>query len=308
MRRGDQQSQRPASGTRRALAIVLGISTTILGVEVGGAVLSRSLALLADAGHMLTDVAGLGLALLAAFLARRPSTDSLTWGYRRAEVLAAAAQAAVLLAVGLLILAEAVQRLIAPPAIAANAVLIFGAIGLAGNAVSAIVMHRSRNTSFNARAATLEVLNDAVGSLAVLVAAGVVLVTGFTRADPIASAVIAVLILPRTWKLLRETVDVLLEATPRGLDLSRVRGHIEGTIHVRGVHDLHVSLVATGLPVLTAHVVVDEDCFHDGHLPGLLHRLQECLMGHFDVEHSTIQFEPLPPGGEIGSRLCHGCR
>jgi cobalt-zinc-cadmium efflux system protein len=232
MSRDHDHSHAAASGSRRALAIVLGISSTILAVEVVGAIVSHSLALLADAGHMLTDVAGLGLALLAAVLSQRPSTDARTWGYRRAEVLAAAAQAAVLLTVGILILAEAVQRLISPTAVAATAVIVFGVVGLVGNAISAVILQRSGNRGFNTRAARLEVLNDAVGSLAVLIAAGVILVTGFTRADAIASILIAVLILPRTWKLLRETVDVLLEATPRGLDLSRVRGHIEGTSHV----------------------------------------------------------------------------
>ncbi len=279
-------------GHRRPLGVVFGISATILVVEVVGGVLSRSLALLADAGHMLTDVAGLGLALLAAVLAGRPATDARTWGYRRAEVLAAAAQAAVLLAVGGFILVEGARRLLAPPPVAATTMVAFGVVGLVGNSVSILLLARVSHGNLNVRAALLEVVNDALGSAAVLVAAAVIAVTGWTRADAVASLLIGAMILPRTWKLLRETVDVLMEATPKGIDLTEVRAHILGVAQVREVHDLHASLVASNLPVLVAHVVVDDSCFHDGCLPDLLDRLQRCLAGHFDVEHSTFQFEP----------------
>jgi cobalt-zinc-cadmium efflux system protein len=187
----------PGAGHRRPLAIVLGITATILAVEVIGAFVSGSLALLADAGHMLTDVAGLSLALVAAVLA----------------------------------------------------------------------------------------------------AAAVIALTGWDRADAVASLGIGALILPRTWKLLRESVDVLMEATPKSVDLAHVRAHILGVPHVHAVHDLHASLVASDLPVLTAHVVVDDSCFRDGHLPRLLDQLQQCLAGHFDVEHSTVQFEPASHAG-----------
>jgi cobalt-zinc-cadmium efflux system protein len=254
--------------------------------------LSGSLALLADAGHMLTDVAGLSLALIAAVLAGRPATDARTWGYRRAEVLAAAAQAAVLLAVGVFVLVEGVRRLIGPPQVAAGIMVIFGLVGLVGNAVSILLLMRIQAGNLNTRAALLEVVNDALGAAAVLIAAAVIAVTGWARADAVASLLIGVMILPRTWKLLRETVDVLMEATPKGVDLAAVRAHILGVGHVHEVHDLHASSVASDLPVLTAHIVVDDSCFHDGHLPTLLDELQRCLAGHFDVEHSTFQFEP----------------
>lgn len=282
----------PAAGHRKPLAIVLGISGTILIVEVIGAYVSGSLALLADAGHMLTDVAGLSLALVAAMLAARPATDARTWGYRRAEVLAAAAQAAVLLAVGGFILIEGVKRLFEPPDVASGAMVVFGIVGLLGNAVSILILTRISSDNLNTRAAMLEVINDALGSVAVLVAAAVIALTGWHRADAIASLLIGVMILPRTWKLLRETVDVLLEATPKGVDLAHVRAHILDVPHVQAVHDMHASMVATDLPVLSAHVVVDDECFHDGHIPRLLDELQRCLAGHFDVEHSTFQFEP----------------
>ncbi|MGI8614636.1 MAG: cation diffusion facilitator family transporter [Nocardioidaceae bacterium] len=280
------------AGHGRRLAMVLGISSTILVIEVVGAFVSGSLALLADAGHLLTDVAGLSLALFAATLANRPATDERTWGYRRAEVLAAAAQAAVLLGVGVFVLVEGIRRLMAPPDVASTAMIIFGLVGVCGNAVSIVVLSRIQGGSLNTRAALLEVVNDALGALAVLLAAVVIATTGWLRADAVASLLIGVLILPRTWKLLRETVDVLLEATPRGVELAQVRAHLLEVAHIQDVHDLHASTVATNLPVLTAHVVVDDSCFHDGHVPQLLDELQECLAGHFDVEHSTFQFEP----------------
>jgi cobalt-zinc-cadmium efflux system protein len=267
------------------------ISTVILAVEIVGAVLSGSLALLADAGHMLTDVAGLSLGVVAAVLAGRPATLQRTWGYRRAEVLAAAAQAAVLLAVGVFVLVEGVRRLWEPPSVASATMLVFGVVGLVGNVLSIGLLLRAGATTMNTRAALLEVVNDALGSVAVLVAAVVIALTGWLRADALASLLIGVLIMPRTWRLLRETVDVLMEATPRGVDLAAVRNHVLSLEHVRDVHDLHASTVATNLPVLSAHVVVDDECFLDGHLPRLLDELQSCLAGHFDVEHSTFQFE-----------------
>ena len=281
------------AGTRRPLTIVLGISCSILIVEVIGAIVSGSLALLADAGHMLTDVAGLSLALFAAVLAGRPATDARTWGFQRAEVLAAAAQAAVLLAVGAFVLVEGIRRLIDPPQVEAGIMVVFGIIGLLGNAVSILLLSRIQAGNLNTRAALLEVVNDALGALAVLIAATVIGLTGWLRADALASILIGVLILPRTWKLLRETVDVLMESTPKNVDLSEVRAHILALDHVDEVHDLHASSVASNLPVLSAHIVVDDSCFGDHHLPTLLDELQQCVAGHFDVEHSTFQFEPL---------------
>ncbi len=279
---------------RGRLAIALGLTCTVLVVEVIGAVISGSLALLADAGHMLTDAAGLVIALIAAALTRRAPTDRRTWGYLRAEVLAATLQAAVLLAVGTVILIEGIQRLFAPPEVASGIMLAFGVVGLVANVVSLLVLAGGRGSNFNMRAAFLEVLGDALGSLAVIVAAIVIATTGYDRADAIVSILIAALILPRTIKLLRETTAVLLESTPRGLDLAEVRRHLLELDHVRAVHDLHASQVATGMPVLTAHVVVDDSCFQDGHAPQMLDELQTCVAEHFPVsiEHSTFQLEP----------------
>ncbi len=283
--------QAAGSDHRGRLALVLAVTTVVLAVEVVGAVVSGSLALLADAGHMLTDVAGLTLAWFAATLARRPATEQRTWGYRRAEVLAAAAQAAVLLAVGGFVLVEGVRRLFEPPEVGSGAMVVFGIVGLLGNTVSISILASARDGNLNLRAAFLEVVNDALGSVAVLVAAAVIALTGWLRADALASLVIGVLIIPRTIGLLRESVDVLMEATPKGIDLAAVRARLLEDDHVTQVHDLHVSQVATGLPVLTAHVVVDASCFHDGHLPRMLDQLQHSLAHEFSVEHSTIQFE-----------------
>ena len=282
---------------RGRLGVVLAITGAVLAVEVVGAVMSGSLSLLADAGHVLTDVGGLTLAYVAAVLARRPATDVRTWGYRRAEVLAAAAQAAVLLAVGVFVLVEGVRRLLAPPEVTAEVMLVFGALGLLGNVAAMGVLASSRGSNLNMRAAFLEVVNDALGSVAVLVAATVVATTGWLRADAVASLLIGVLIIPRTLRLLRESVDVLMESVPRGLDLGDVRQGLLDAAHVHDVHDLHVTQVSSGMPVLTAHVVVDDSCFHDGHLARLLDQLQQRLHQDFDVEHSTIQFEAAAHAG-----------
>ncbi len=279
---------------RRRLVAALAIALAILVAEVVGAVVTGSLALLVDAAHVLTDAVGLAVAVLAATLAMRPATSRRTWGFRRAEVLAALGQASVLVAVGVVVLVEGVRRLITPPEIPSTELVVFGAVALVGNlaAVAVLVGHRTGN--LNLRAAFLEVVNDALGSFGVVVAAVVIATTGWQRADAVAALVIGVLIVPRAVRLLRETLAVLLETVPAGLDLDEVRTHLLGLEHVRGVHDLHASLIATGLPVITAHVVVDADCFTAGYAPELLDRLQECVATHFDVavDHSTFQLEP----------------
>ncbi len=281
------------ASSRTRLTIALCISVVILLAEIGGAILTGSLALVVDAGHLLTDAGGLALALFAAALVNRPPTSRRTWGFRRAEVLAATAQAAVLLAVGLFVLVEGIHRLVVPAPIPPSPLLVFGIIGLVGNLAALLVLRGSRRANFNLRAAFLEVVNDALGSLSVIVAAVVIALTGWTRADAVAALVIGALILPRSLLLLRETIDVLLESTPRGLDLNSVRKHLLEQPHVRAVHDLHATQIATGLPVLTAHVVVDDECFYDGHTSEILDDLQACVAEHFSIaiEHSTFQLE-----------------
>lgn len=276
------------------LAVALGITLAVFVLQVVGALITGSLALLFDSAHVLTDAGGLAMALLAARLMARPATDRRTWGFARAEILAATAQAAILLAVGLVVLVEGIQRLFNPTEIASGEMAVFGVIGLVGNVVSLLVLAGGRGSNFNMRAAFLEVVNDALGSVAVIAAALVISFTGWLQADAVVAMGIGVLILPRTIRLLLETINVLLESTPSGLDLAAIREHILAVDHVRGVHDLHVTQIATGLPVLTAHVVVDSGCFHDGHAPQMLDSLQKCVAGHFEVsiEHSTFQLEP----------------
>jgi cobalt-zinc-cadmium efflux system protein len=292
MGHGHNHGAGTGTARRRRLAIVLGLSSVVLVVEIIGAIVTDSLALLADAGHMLTDVGGLALALWATVLVDRPVSARRTFGLKRAEVLAAAAQAAVLLAVGVFVLIEGIRRLIDPPEIAGGALLVFGVIGLVANLIGLAILRGTQAETLNTRAAFLEVANDALGSVAVIVAAVIIALTGWERADAVASLAIGLLIIPRTLILLKESIDVLLESTPKELDLGLVRRHILEVPHVRSVHDLHATQLASDLPVLSAHVVVEESCFHDGHLTGLLDSLQSCLAGHFDVEHSTFQFEP----------------
>jgi cobalt-zinc-cadmium efflux system protein len=273
--------------------IAFGITFTILLAEVIGTFITGSLALLVDAGHMLTDAGGLAMALIASLLSTRPATAKRSWGYRRAEVLAATAQAAVLLAVGVFVIVEGIRRIAEPPDIPSTELLIFGIIGLVGNIASILVLSSNRSDNFNLRAAFLEVLNDALGSVGVIVAAILIATTGWGAADAVAGMLIGVLILPRAFLLLRETTDVLLETAPAGLDVDELRQHILDVPQVEAVHDLHVSQIATGLTVLTAHVTVPDAAFHDGRLPVILDQLQECVAKDFDVsiEHSTFQFE-----------------
>lgn len=290
---GHDHSHADAAQDRKRLFAALCVTVLILAAEVVGAVLSGSLALLADAGHMFTDASGLVIALIAASLALRPRTPERTWGYRRAEVLAAALQAGLLLVVGTFVLVEAIRRLIEPPEVGSSAMLWFGVIGLCGNAIALLVLAGGRHSSFNLRAAFLEVLNDALGSAAVIIAAIVIALTGFTRADALVSLLIGALIVPRTLRLLKETTDVLLASTPKGLDLRAVREHMLALPHVLDVHDLHATLIGTSTPVITGHVTLKDECLVNGHSQEILVQLQECVADHFDVpvEHSTFQLE-----------------
>ncbi|MGO0577620.1 cation transporter [Ornithinimicrobium sp. CNJ-824] len=294
-----------ATTHRSRLAIAFAITTTILVAEVIGALWTGSLALLVDAGHMLTDAAGLLMALVAASLALRPPTAERTWGFRRAEVLAAGAQATVLLGVGIYAFVEGVRRLYEPHEVSSTGLLVFGIVGLAANIASMLVLSTGRTANLNMRAAFLEVVNDALGSVAVIVSAIVIATTGWVRIDSIAGMLIAALIIPRAIIILREAGHILLESTPKGLDLDDVRAHVLALPHVQDIHDLHASTIATGLPVLSAHVVLDEECFTDGHAAEMLAQLQDCVAAHFEVsiEHSTFQLEP--PGHAAREHAAH---
>lgn len=292
---GQDHSHNHAAGVARGrLVVALAVTATVLVAEVVGAVLTGSLALLTDAAHMLTDAGGLAMALAAAQLATRPADERRTWGFRRAEVISAQWQAAVLLAVGIYALVEGARRLASPPEVASGLLLVFGVTGLVGNLVSMAVLLSHRDANMNLRAAFLEVVNDTLGSVGVIVAAVLAATLGWMRADAVAGMLIAALIIPRTLVLLRSSTRVLLESTPDGLDLVDVRNHLLALDHVVDVHDLHASLIATGLPVLSAHVVIEEKCFRTGHALQILDQLQECVAQHFPVavEHSTFQLEP----------------
>ncbi|MGJ3510149.1 cation diffusion facilitator family transporter [Enemella sp. A6] len=278
---------------RKKLWIAFGITATIVVAQAVGSVITGSLALLTDTAHAITDASGLLVALIAATLMLRPANPKRTWGFRRIEVIAALGQSVLLLVVGTYAAIEGIRRMFEPPDVPAGELLVFGIIGLVANIIAITVLASSRSANLNMRAAFLEVLNDALGSLGVIVAAIIIATTGFQQADAIAGLLIAALIVPRAIKLMRETVRVLMEFTPRGLDLDEVRRHILALEHVKDVHDLHASTVATGLPTLTAHVVVDDKCFTDGHAAAILHDIKECVAGHFEVSihHSTFQIE-----------------
>lgn len=292
---------------RKKLWIAFGITAFIVVVQLVGTILTGSLALLTDTVHALTDASGLLVALIAATLMLKPPTAKRTWGFRRIEVIAALGQATLLLVVGVYAAIEGIRRLIDPPEVPAIELLVFGVLGLTANIIALSVLASSRGANLNMRAAFLEVLNDALGSLGVIVAAIVMATTGFLQADAIASLFIVALIVPRAYVLMRETLSVLMEFTPKGLDLDEVRRHIMELDHVLDVHDLHASTVATGLPVLTAHIVVKDECFVSGHVAQQLKAVQQCVSEHFDVaiHHSTFQIETAAIAAEEPAVLKH---
>jgi cobalt-zinc-cadmium efflux system protein len=281
-----------AHAHRGRLAAVLAITGTVLVAEVVGGLLSGSFALLADAGHMFTDAAGLSLALLATHLAARPATERRTFGWQRAEVLAAMVNGMVVAAIGVVVIVEGAGRIASPQPVEAPLMLAVALVGLVANAAGLALLRGGQRESLNVRGAYLEVLGDLLGSLAVVAAALVVLATGFERADGIASVLIGLVILPRAAMLLRQVAAVLLEATPEGVDLGAVRRHITGVPGVADVHDLHAWTITSGVPVLSAHVVVEDAVIAAGETGGVLDALGECLAGHFDVGHCTFQIEP----------------
>ncbi len=276
-----------AGKDRRALVIVLAISLSVLLLEVVGGFAANSLSLLADAGHVLTDVVGISLALGAIWVAGHPASDARTFGWYRAEILAAVLNAVLLFGVAAFVLWEAWQRWSAPPEVGGGLMLVVALVGGAANLVALLVLRGPQARSLNMRGAYLEILGDLLGSVAVVTAAVVIGLTGFTRADAIASAIIGLMILPRTWHLLRDAIDVLLEATPKGVDLEEVRRHILEAPGVLAVHDLHAWTITSGMNVVSAHVVMGPD----GDPGQLLDHLGDCLSHDFDIDHSTFQLE-----------------
>jgi cobalt-zinc-cadmium efflux system protein len=274
-------------GGRRRLAVVLVLTCAFLGVEVVAGVLAGSLSLLADAGHMLTDVAGLVLALAAMKFAERRPSPRRTYGYHRVEILAALTNALVLAAVAGYILAEAWERFRAPHPIAGIPVLVVATIGLLVNLVGAFLLRDGSQASLNVRGAYNEVLADALSSVGVILGAAVITATGWLWVDPLVAVAIALFVVPRTWALVREAVHVLLEGTPPEVDLAALRAVMEGVPGVRAVHDLHVWTLTSGIHALSAHAVLQEGAGHGAVLDAL--RMQ--VTGGFPITHVTVQLE-----------------
>jgi cobalt-zinc-cadmium efflux system protein len=275
---------------RRALGIALGITLVFLGVEIVGGLLARSLALLADAGHMATDAASLALALFAARLASRDPTAERSFGLLRAEILAALANGIVLGVVSVFVVIEAIERIGAPHAVRGGLMLGVAVLGLAANTAAALVLARGRAHNLNLRSAFLHVAGDALGFVGTMVAAAAILAFGWSWADPAAAIAIAALILVSAWRVVRESLDVLMEGTPAHVDVAELVAAIRAVPGVADVHDLHVWTLTSGYHALSAHVDVRPGA--DSH--ALLLRLQD-LAQRFEVSHTTFQLEPAPP-------------
>src|SRR5689334_15418365 len=288
----------PGAGSdRRYLLTALALLAAFMVAEVIVAILSGSLALLSDAGHMLSDVGAIGGALWAIALAARPPSGKWTYGLKRAEILSAAGNGITLLVVAGIVTAEAISRLIHPPAVDGGPVIAVAVAGIVVNVAASWVLARANRSSLNVEGAFRHVLTDLYGFIGTVIAGIIIVTTGFTRADAIASLLVVALMVKAAWELLRDSGRVLLEAAPEDMNLEDLRAHLAGVPHVLGVHDLHAWTVTSGLPALSAHIVIEDPCFHDGHAPRLLDQLQACLAGHFDVEHSTFQLEAAAHAG-----------
>lgn len=277
---------------RSRLRLVLLVTATILVVEVLGAYLTGSLALLADAAHLATDGAAVVLALGASYVASLPAGDRSTFGYHRAEILAALVNAVVLLGVCGYLVWAGVSRLGDPVDVDAGPMVGFAVVGLAANAVSLAILNRSDTGSLNLRAAATEVFADLLGSVLAVVAGLVILTTGYLGADPIATLLIAAMILPRAALLMKDAAVILLEISPPGLDLGDVRRHVMETPGVVDVHDLHAWTITSGLPSLSAHVTVTDAVLDTRGVGAILDDLSGCVAAHFGVQHATFQVEP----------------
>jgi cobalt-zinc-cadmium efflux system protein len=284
---------------RRALALAFALNTAFLVVEVVGGLITGSLALLADAGHMLSDSVSLGVAFFAAWLAGRPPTPNRSFGYKRAEILAALFNGVTLVAISVWIFYEAYRRLQDPPEILGGWMLVVAVIGLLINAAAALILERSGGGGLNVQGAMRHLFADAAGSVGVLVAAGIILLTGWTYADPLMSVLIGVLVLWSSWRLLRDSTGILLEAAPQGIDAEEVGRKMVGVEGVYEVHDLHIWTITSGFPALAAHVLVgaDQDC-HERR-----REIEKLLYRKFGIEHTTLQVDHVGDHGDEGPHL-----
>jgi cobalt-zinc-cadmium efflux system protein len=283
----ESHSLTAAGRNKRQLSIVFALTSFYMIVEFLGGLWTGSLALLADAGHMLTDVAGVGMALLAIHFAQRPATPQRTYGYYRTEILAALTNAVVLLLISFYILYEAYQRFLTPPAVQSGWMLAVAAVGLVVNLVSISLLRKGSTESLNMKGAYFEVLSDVLTSIGVIIASFIMLTTGWYYADPIISAGIGLFILPRTWALLKDAVGILLEGTPSDISVDAIREGVSKLPGVQGVHDLHVWVLTSGMNAMSLHVVRSPDADHDR----LLARVQQLITANFNVQHVTVQVE-----------------
>ncbi|HKO42382.1 MAG TPA: cation diffusion facilitator family transporter [Pyrinomonadaceae bacterium] len=288
---GHGHSHTPASKNKKRLVIVLALTTTYLVAEVVGGLLTHSLALLADAGHMLTDVAGLVLALMAIQFAERPATPERTYGFYRVEILAALTNGVVLIGISLYILYEAYERFRNPPEVQSGAMLVVASVGLLINLVGIYLLRAASKESLNMKGAYYEVFSDLLTSIGVIAAALIMLTTGWYYADPLISAGIGLFILPRTWLLLRDAVGVLLEGTPTDVNLAALREAIKDVAGVADVHDLHVWSLTSGVNAMSVHAVLAAHALHDE----VLAAVQKKVTAEFKIAHATVQVE------------CQGC-
>ena len=284
---GHAHNHSAAGKNKKRLAIVLGLTTAYLVAEVIGGLLTHSLALLADAGHMLTDVAGLGFALLAIRFAERPATPERTYGYYRIEILAALVNAVVLIGISFYILSEAYERFRNPPEIQSGGMLAVALVGLVVNIVGIYLLKSASEESLNMKGAYFEVLSDMLTSIGVIVAGIIMLTTGWYYADPLISAGIGLFILPRTWMLLRDAVGVLLEGTPNDVNVAALRESIRTVEGVADVHDLHVWSLTSGMNAMSVHAVLADHSLHDE----VLAAVQKKVTSEFKIAHATVQVE-----------------
>jgi len=288
---GHGHSHTPAGNNKKPLAIVLALTTLYMIAEVVAGLFTQSLALLADAGHMLTDVAGLAFALLAIRFAERPATPERTYGFYRVEILAALTNGVVLIGISCYVLYEAYERFRTPPEVRSGPMLVVAACGLLINLAGIYLLKAASEESLNMKGAYFEVLSDMLASVGVIIAAVVMLTTGWYYADPLISAAIGLFILPRTWFLLKDAVGVLLEGTPSDVNLTSLRESIAGVEGVASVHDLHVWSLTSGVNAMSVHAVLADHALHDE----VLAAVQKRVTHDFKIAHATVQVE------------CQGC-